>query len=450
MTLIRFRLFLINLVSFALVAGFGLLTFSSYRQQTRLMEELTLSYVVEDQAKAIENLKFDRTTMTDLQHLRARLNPPHRMEALSGVIQAYADRNPYLYKTRLKVLLANEKEYRKYLAPILDYLQTRVYYYALLTLVTMLMGILSSWIYLNNSLFSPLKVLSRRMLDFLHHRYTYQFTQPAPNEVGHLQSTFNSMAQRVLQNMEDLTALDRAKSEFLSIASHELRTPLTSIKGSLSLLRSGIVGKLNEAALNLMNIAETETDRLIRLINDLLDLAKIEAGKFPLHPSWQPLIPLLQSNTQSLQGLAAAAQVQLSFNCEMNIETHMDKDRIQQVLTNLISNAVKFSPQGGLVEVICSIDPQQNLLIEVQDQGRGIAPQDQELIFQKFRQATSPENPLVKGTGLGLAIAKALVEEHGGTIGVRSTIGQGSTFYFTLPKWRLILEKASELEVRAA
>jgi len=116
----------------------------------------------------------------------------------------------------------------------------------------------------------------------------------------------------------------------------------------------------------------------------------------------------------------------------------------------LISNAVKFSPRGGRVEVHCSPDPQQHLLIEVRDQGRGIAPQDQELIFQKFRQATSPENPLVKGTGLGLAIAKALVEEHGGTIGVRSTIGQGSTFYFTLPKWRLILEQASEVEIRAA
>ncbi|MCB0412399.1 MAG: ATP-binding protein, partial [Bdellovibrionales bacterium] len=125
------------------------------------------------------------------------------------------------------------------------------------------------------------------------------------------------------------------------------------------------------------------------------------------------------------------------------LEVRVDSDRIIQVLTNLLSNAVKYSPENGKVNVQ-AIAEESGLFIEVSDQGKGIAPEDQELIFQKFRQATSPENPLVKGTGLGLAIAKALVEEHGGSLGVRSSPGKGSTFYFTLVEFRPMNKKTSK------
>ncbi|MDE2021057.1 MAG: HAMP domain-containing histidine kinase, partial [Patescibacteria group bacterium] len=246
---------------------------------------------------------------------------------------------------------------------------------------------------------------------------------------------------------EELKTLDQAKSDFLSIASHELRTPLTSIKGSLSLLRSGIVGKLNDMAENLLQIAETETDRLIRLINDLLDLAKIEARKLPLSTGWHSLEAVVDQTIQSLQGLAQQAKVDLIHTQIPKIEVNMDKDRIHQVLTNLLSNAVKYSPKGAPVVVHCDLTAQNQLVIEVRDHGRGIDPHDQELIFQKFRQITNQKNPLVKGTGLGLAIAKAVVEEHGGEIGVKSQPGQGSTFYFTLPQWRF--EKVDKKELSA-
>jgi signal transduction histidine kinase len=290
--------------------------------------------------------------------------------------------------------------------------------------------------------FSPLKDLSQKMVDFLNQKYTYQFSVPESNEVGDLQGTFNAMAQRVLTNMEELKSLDQAKSEFLSIASHELRTPLTSIKGSLSLLRSGIVGQMNEAAENLMNIALTETDRLIRLINDLLDLAKIEARKFPLSLNWTSLSSLVDSTFLSLQGLTRTAGVELVADSLPPVEVYMDSDRIKQVLTNLLSNAVKFSPKGSHISLTSYTDDKGLLWIEITDQGKGIAPEDQELIFQKFRQATSPQNPLVKGTGLGLAIAKGLIEEHGGEIGVRSTVGHGATFFFSLPKWKFTKAEA--------
>jgi signal transduction histidine kinase len=290
----------------------------------------------------------------------------------------------------------------------------------------------------------PLKDLSRKMVDFMYDRYTYQFSVPGSDEIGRMHATFNSLAQRVISNMDELRTLDQAKSEFLSIASHELRTPLTSIKGSLSLMRSGVVGKMNEMADNLLTIAETETDRLIRLINDILDLAKIEAQKLSLHQDWRSLNAVINTCLQSLQGLAQQAEVRLMAEAMPPLDANVDSDRIQQVLTNLLSNAIKFSPKGKSVTVRTKVNDRHQLVIEVSDQGRGIDPPDQAAIFQKFRQATNAKNPLVKGTGLGLAIAKALVEQHGGDIGVRSTPGEGSVFYFTLPEWRYNSEQSPE------
>lgn len=210
-------------------------------------------------------------------------------------------------------------------------------------------------------------------------------------------------------------------------------------------MRSGVVGKMNEMAENLLTIAENETDRLIRLINDLLDLAKIEAQKLSLSQDWASFNDLVKVSLESLQGLAQQAGVNLRAEALPPFEAYMDRDRIQQVLTNLLSNAVKFSPKGSTVIVTAEVNEKQEITIEVRDQGRGIAPEDQDAIFQKFRQATNSKNPLVKGTGLGLAIARALVEQHGGEIGLRSVVGEGSTFYFTLPEWRFTGQKQTEI-----
>ncbi|MCB1513158.1 MAG: HAMP domain-containing histidine kinase, partial [Hyphomicrobiaceae bacterium] len=178
--------------------------------------------------------------------------PKHREDALSDVIQAYAEKSPALLKKRIQHFLKNEKEYRSYTRNMMTYWQEKILYFGILSAVTLLTTLFIAIIYIQNSIFTPLKDLSKKMNDFLHDKYTYQFSVPAPNEVGHLQATFNALAQRVLNNMDELTTLDRAKTEFLSIASHELRTPLTSIKGSLSLLQSGITGELNDASKNLL------------------------------------------------------------------------------------------------------------------------------------------------------------------------------------------------------
>jgi signal transduction histidine kinase len=211
---------------------------------------------------------------------------------------------------------------------------------------------------------------------------------------------------------------------------------MTSIKGSLSLLTSGVMGSVDPGARRLLKIAEDEADRLIRLINDLLDLAKIEAGRLPLVCSWTRWTDLMTKTSEGLSGLALNAGVDITWDAAPDLEIYLDRDRVQQVVTNLVANAIKFSPRGAMVKIRATRTVGEPLLIEIIDQGPGIAPEDQALIFQKFRQGAKPENPLVKGTGLGLAIAKALVLEHGGEIGVNSELGKGSIFFFTLPQWR--------------
>jgi len=450
MTSIRFRLFLLTMIALASVGGVGSLCVKSFIDLRSYSTSLSQSYELDDLIPLLQKPGFNKEFHAILQKERALLQPEYRQKLFSDVIQAYAEQNPRLISVRLDTFKKNELEYRRYVKPVIAYLQDRTQYYGMICLAAMLVSILLIWLFLQSRIFRQLKNLSKKMIDFLNNRYTYQFNVPEQTEVGHLQATFNSLAQRVLTNMEELQSLDNAKSEFLSIASHELRTPLTSIKGSLSLLKSGVVGNINEKALNLMRIAETETDRLIRLINDLLDLAKIEARKLPLSQNWHPLKPLMKSTIDSLQGLASQAQVQLVIGKLPSVEVNMDKDRIQQVLTNLLSNAIKYSPAGGQVWIDCDMTSDNHLLIEITDQGRGIAPEDQDLIFQKFRQATNSKNPLVKGTGLGLTIAKALVEEHSGKIGLRSIVGQGSTFYFTMPQWKFVKEQDAQSQMGVA
>jgi len=203
------------------------------------------------------------------------------------------------------------------------------------------------------------------------------------------------------------------------------------------MLTTGIAGKMDDEAKDLVSVADRETDRLVRLINELLDLAKIESRTFLIQKNWVSITELVEDTIKGLEGFANAANVQLaSHGFEDPIEISIDKDRIQQVITNLISNAIKYSPDGETVYVTYELSHQKNIIISVIDKGPGISKENQSLIFEKFRQATNSSTPLVKGTGLGLAISKALVEEHGGDIGIESELGAGCQFYFILKDWR--------------
>ncbi len=318
----------------------------------------------------------------------------------------------------------------------IKYKEKKIWIFAGLLLMTIISGLFFLRHYLISRIFAPLFEMTVKMLDFLNGKFSYTFETPTQDEMGQLQTTFNSMAQEVLRNMEELKALDEAKSDFLNIASHELRTPMTSIKGSLGLITAGALGKLNDEVMSLMKIAESETDRLIRLTNDILDMAKIEARKMPLKQGWCNLEDILNKTIEGLLGFSTASNVKIKLHEFRPISVFADPDRFQQILTNLLSNAIKFSPTSKPVEVIVVAQQSKQIVIQVRDHGKGMSPEQKSVLFQKFRQATSADNPLVKGTGLGLAIAKALVEEHHGEIGVDSKPNEGSTFFFTLPQWK--------------
>lgn len=415
----------------------------AYKQLESHQDNLHLSIYLRGYAKEIESKPSDKVTIDYLKNVRRNVREDYRVTAISNLIQALNANTPALKNMRFKEFQESERRYYNETIPHVLTVRDEFAKFVFAAVISPLIGLLFFSIYLRRSIVVPLQKLSQRMMDFLVDRYTFKFSTPDNNEIGDLQRTFNSLAQRALNSMDELKALDRAKSEFVSIASHELRTPLTSIKGSLGLLSSGIVGELNGEAQGLVRIAENETDRLVRLINNLLDLAKMESGTFKLQKEWVNVQHLAESCAESLIGLAQTADVKLQIRRPPeDMEALLDQDRIQQVVTNLMSNAIKYSPKGTSVTIAYSVTDDKFLEIDIIDCGPGIAAHDQELIFEKFRQATQPESKLVKGTGLGLAITKALVEEHGGKVSVRSEVGRGSTFYFTLPEWRVVSSHA--------
>lgn len=229
-------------------------------------------------------------------------------------------------------------------------------------------------------------------------------------------------------------ALDRMKDEFISTVSHELRTPLTSLRAALGLVTGGALLARPEKQRQMLEIAVGNTDRLIRLVNDFLDIERISSGNAELHSSITRLQTLFE-RAASLQQ-AAADRTGLQFSMVANdVEVYADPDRILQALTNLISNAIKYSPPNGTI-ILTAHKPEPGdteALIDVHDDGRGV-PQDKlESIFERFQQVDASDSRAMGGTGLGLAICRSIVAQHGGRIWATSPPGEGATFHFTLP-----------------
>lgn len=429
----------INLLTTLVIGGSGFAGWSAFETRREIEaydQAMNDSMETRSLLLLMEDLPYHDDTFRRLQLEKDKLKEKDRKAAFAKTVNTYAAKNPLELRRSIRRALKIEAEHYNRSRGHRAEIEARFEKLIFVTLGVLAVGLLTIVMSMHTMIFKNLNRLSRRMLDFLVDRYSFQFSQPDQTELGDLQRTFNALAQRVINTTDELKRLDSAKSEFLSIASHELRTPMTSIKGSLALLASGVVGQLDVGSLRLIKIAEGETDRLIRLINDLLDLAKIESGGLPLHLNWVQWDEFCSKTLDGLAGLAHRAEVRLELVSVPSIEVNIDRDRLQQVLTNLVSNAIKFSPKGGSVRVTLSRAKTGELVVSVTDSGPGIKPEDRDMIFEKFRQGTSASNPLVKGTGLGLAIAKALVAEHGGGIGVESTVGVGSTFWFSLPKWR--------------
>jgi len=236
--------------------------------------------------------------------------------------------------------------------------------------------------------------------------------------------------------VEDITEdkkVERLKSEFVSTVSHELRTPLTAIRGAVGLLNEGVAGELSSEARKLTEISQANTNRLLMLIDDILDISKIELGELSFDFKRLDVRELLEEVIQTMEPYARQHQVKLLLkrNC-FEVYIKADYDRMMQVMCNLLSNAVKFSPPRGTVEVSMECVAE-GVRIAVKDSGPGVPPEFQEVIFDRFTQFDSSDSRRTGGTGLGLAITKALVEKHNGRIGF-DTSKTGSTFYLILPR----------------
>jgi signal transduction histidine kinase len=236
----------------------------------------------------------------------------------------------------------------------------------------------------------------------------------------------------MVEDISEEQRLAKLQREFVSTVSHELRTPLTSITGALGLIGAGVLGELPDKARDMLNIAQQNSQQLAMLVNDLLDMEKLLAGKMAFSLQPRALVPLVELALRNNQSYAEQHQVQLNLVSQEDARVRVDDLRLEQVLNNLLSNAAKFSPRGAEVKVsIQVLEPW--VRVSVQDHGSGIPLEFQAKVFDSFTQADSSSTRSKGGTGLGLAITRQLLERMGGRIAFSSEVGKGTTFYFELP-----------------
>ncbi len=243
--------------------------------------------------------------------------------------------------------------------------------------------------------------------------------------VGYVGVAYDIVERKKLENMQ---------REFVSTVSHELRTPLTSISGSLSLIQAGVAGEISEKTRDLIDIAHQNSQRLLMLVNDLLDIERLQADRMTFEFHEHRLAGLIAAAAAANAAYAASRQVRIEIvqAPDDSVKVLADEDRFLQVMANLLSNAAKFSPDGGAVEIRAGV-ADGSAEVAVTDHGPGIPAKHYERIFDRFWQADSSDTRAKQGTGLGLAIAKGIVEHHGGEIRISETPGGGATFTFTLP-----------------
>ncbi len=261
--------------------------------------------------------------------------------------------------------------------------------------------------------------------------------QPMPVEYVACPLIENGHVHGIVVAFSDVTErrrLDRMKDEFISTVSHELRTPLTSLRAALGLITSGALDKRPEKIPQMLEMALGNCDRLVRLVNDIVDFERIGSGTLPLHPSEWNAIDLLRRAMD--QERTTALRAGLTFRLDVQpVDVWVDGDRILQVLGNLIRNAIKFSEKGGEIRLGARATSENEVTFEVQDQGQGIPAEKLDLIFDRFQQADASDSRLQGGTGLGLALCRGIVNQHGGRIWAKSNPGTGSTFSFTAERY---------------
>jgi len=281
-------------------------------------------------------------------------------------------------------------------------------------------------IFITKTITGPLSFVGEKTRQVASGDFQSTLDLTSPPEIGDLAQDFNLMCDK-------LREMDRMKSEFFSLMAHELRTPLASIKEGISLLLEGIDEELKEKRSKILIIIAEESNRLIDLVNSLLDLSKMEAGMMTFDFAPSDIRPLIRKTVSGMEPMVMARNVHIVVEMPQDLpHVNMDVERILQALRNLIGNAVKFTPNGGQVAIsVKSIE--EGVSVSVADTGPGIPEEDLNAIFDKFKQATIRGYRDIKGTGLGLAIVKYIVDAHGGRVWVESKLGHGSVFAFVLP-----------------
>ena len=293
--------------------------------------------------------------------------------------------------------------------------------------LALLLGVILSW-----SLIEPIQKIDNRLAAIASGDFSGHVEVDNRDELGALGANVNRMNDELRRVYTELEAASRHKSEFLANMSHELRTPLNAIIGFSQVLRDEMVGAVNEKQAEYLDDIISSGNHLLSLINDVLDLSKVEAGQVELEVHPFSLREALERGVVMVRERATEDGVRLAFVADPEVDVvDGDERRIKQVIFNLLSNAVKFTPAGGEVDVSAT-RANGEVRVSVADTGPGIAPEDQERIFEEFQQSETGVG-LREGTGLGLALSKRYVELHGGRIWVESEVGRGSTFTFALP-----------------
>jgi PAS domain S-box-containing protein len=302
--------------------------------------------------------------------------------------------------------------------------------------------------FLNPEQKNSLKVIFREVLEHNFHPYYQNPVLTKSGEermIGWNNTILRDVTGQPIGTMsigEDITErykVERMKAEFISVVSHELRTPLTSMQAALSLLSEKIIDPNSEEGEATIQIATEGTDRLVRLVNDILDLERLESGKIRLEKHLCNVGDLIETAIAQMQEMANQVNITIQFTPHP-LQIEADGDRLLQVITNLLSNAIKFSPNHSTIEL--AVEQQQSqaagtfLCFMVRDRGRGIPSDNLESIFARFHQVDASDSREKGGTGLGLAICRSIVRQHGGEIWAESILGKGSTFFFTLPMQR--------------
>lgn len=325
-----------------------------------------------------------------------------------------------------------------YLEADLDEIYSRfIHYMGTIFLITLCVGVLIFLVarQLQRSISDPILELAQTTeMISRSEDYSVKIQKHDNDEIGQLFDEFNQMMRKIQSRDARLRAMYEAQKEFTSTVSHELRTPLASIKMAVDLIIQGMVGTINNEQKDVLGRAKQEVDRLKRLIDDILDLTKIESGKMKMTFQAQDMHTVIINVLQSHENLAQARGLYIKTDFDISASNaYFDHDRVVQVLDNLISNALKFTKQGGITVKTRRFLEENHLRVSIMDTGKGIADDDLPKLFKKFQQIESPEENEEGGTGLGLAICKEIIEHNGGKIWAESKPGVGSVFQFTLP-----------------